>query len=181
MNSGQTALVSIKTFSDQNLSAMKSVVRELKNTSIIKKISSVYKVSRPAESLVALRDIRKEEHLECYAAVAEIESQLAATELLQRLKHIEKLHQKEYLRRSISLNLLLYAEDVVMSPELSLPHPEMHLRPEEIVLATEIAGSLHHPVLKENLARLAQKFAKESWGEFFAQGKSLFESERESI
>lgn len=179
MNTPGVALISVKTFSDQNLSMMRSVVRAIDSTDKITKASSIYRVDRAAESLIALRDIQKDERLECYAIVLRIETALQAKDLLEKLQSIEKVHQKEYLRRSVSINLLMLSDEVVMLPELSVPHPEMHLRPEEIVLATEIAGSVRHPVLNENLAELAQKFSKAAWGEFFAQGQTVLDSTTE--
>lgn len=176
MNQTREVLISVKTFSDQNLTVMKSVVRAISAYVDIVKVSSIYRVDRAAESLVSLRDIRKEEHLECFATVLLINALDEPKKLLERFQDVEKLHQKEYLHRSVSINLLMCDRDVIMLPGLSVPHPEMHLRPEEIVLSTEVAADFLHPVLNENLAELARKYAGAKWGEFFAQGLSLLES-----
>ncbi len=176
MKPANTVLVSIKTFSDQNLSVMRSVLRSTSQFLEIKKVSSIYRVDRPAESLVSLRDIRKEEYLGCYALVFMANATVEPRDLLGELQDVERRHQKEYLHRSVSINLLMYGESVVMLPGLSIPHPEMHLRPEEIVLSTEVAGEFRHPVLNENLAKLAQQYEGVEWGDFFAQGRPLLDS-----
>lgn len=60
--------------------------------------------------------------------------------------------------RVIDLDLLLYGEEVRVTPDLVLPHPEMHLRRFVLEPLAEIARGWRHPVLGmtigEMLARL---------------------------
>jgi 2-amino-4-hydroxy-6-hydroxymethyldihydropteridine diphosphokinase len=67
-------------------------------------------------------------------AVAEVETDLYARALLDRLLDIERLLGRErgagprYGPRTIDLDLLLYGEEVVDEPGLTVPHPHLHER-----------------------------------------------------
>jgi len=155
---------------------MRFALNEIAAKFHIDKVSSVYKVSRKAESLGGLRDIKKEESLDGLSLVVKIAADTSAQSTLNRLSDIERKLQKEVLSKSVSLNLLDYDQQVVMLPTLSLPHPEFHLRPEEVVSAVELWPDYIHPVLNQTLLELSRKFVDQSWGEFFTQGSKLLES-----
>ena len=65
-------------------------------------------------------------------AVALIDTDLEAHVLLATLHAIEHAHGRErpYLNapRTLDLDLLLYGEEVIDTPALSVPHPRMHER-----------------------------------------------------
>ncbi|KAA0890206.1 2-amino-4-hydroxy-6-hydroxymethyldihydropteridine diphosphokinase [Pusillimonas sp. ANT_WB101] len=65
-------------------------------------------------------------------AVAEILTSLDAHELLSVLQHIEHLHgrQRPYRNapRTLDLDLLLYGDQDIDTPDLRVPHPRMHER-----------------------------------------------------
>jgi 2-amino-4-hydroxy-6-hydroxymethyldihydropteridine diphosphokinase len=168
--------ISLKTFSNQGLDPMRRVLKQLQSDFRVEAISSVYEVSRVAESHAGLRDMKKEERLEGLALVFRASTDLSPEMALSALQKAEQENQREVLRRSVSLNLLLFDGLVVMTSRLSLPHPEMHLRPEEIVLINEIQNDIVHPVLGERLSVLAEPFANKTWGNFFAQGSSVVEN-----
>jgi 2-amino-4-hydroxy-6-hydroxymethyldihydropteridine diphosphokinase len=56
--------------------------------------------------------------------------------------------------RVIDLDLLLYSDTVMATPELTLPHPAMHERLFVLEPLAEIAANMHHPVLRKNVAEL---------------------------
>jgi 2-amino-4-hydroxy-6-hydroxymethyldihydropteridine diphosphokinase len=170
-----TILISLKTFSSKGTGSMRKTLSELSEAFNIEKVSSVYKVDRPAESLVGLRDIRKEERLDGYAMVLRANTKLSPKAVLEKLLNIETQLQQEVLKRTVSLNLLIFENEIIMLPGLSVPHPEMHLRPEEIVPAVEVWGEFVHPVLKETLSDLSRRFVTQEWGEFFEQGTPLLD------
>ncbi|MDF2446421.1 MAG: 2-amino-4-hydroxy-6-hydroxymethyldihydropteridine pyrophosphokinae [Moraxellaceae bacterium] len=62
-------------------------------------------------------------------AVARLETVLTPHSLLQALHIIEDRHgrvrQQRWGARTLDLDLLLYGNDVITSPDLTLPHPEM--------------------------------------------------------
>lgn len=70
----------------------------------------------------------------CYLnAVAQLETDLAPRELLDRLLAIEQRHGRQRGvangPRTLDLDLLLYGERVIDEPDLIVPHPRMWERP----------------------------------------------------
>ena len=78
-------------------------------------------------------------------AVAEVATTLAASELLHVLQRIENAHGRVRpvgvvnAPRPLDLDLLLFGKDTVATPELTVPHPRMHLRAFVLVPLLEIA------------------------------------------
>ncbi len=62
-------------------------------------------------------------------AVARLETALGAAELLRELQRIEDAHgRKREVRwgaRTLDLDLLLYGDEIIDTPQLQVPHPEM--------------------------------------------------------
>jgi 2-amino-4-hydroxy-6-hydroxymethyldihydropteridine diphosphokinase len=81
--------------------------------------------------------------------VVEVESQLQPLQLLQRLRSIENVMGSTKLvpkgPRLLDLDILLYGQQTIDTPELQIPHPRMHLRRFVLVPLVEIAPELHHP------------------------------------
>lgn len=169
------ALISLKAFSNKGLHTLREALAQLKRQFTITAISSVYRVHRAAESLAGLRDIKKEETLEGLSCVVKIETHFKAAEVLNLLSRIENDLQKEVLRKTVSLNLMVYENEIAMLPGLALPHPELHLRPEEVIPAVEVWPEYHHPVLKKTLLELSRRFTGAEWGEFFTQSDALLD------
>ena len=95
-------------------------------------------------------------------AVCQVRTSLEPLALLHTLLGIEQEMGRVRLRhwgeRNIDLDLLLY-EDVVMdTPELKLPHPDMQNRDFVLLPLFEIAPELIHPVLRKNIRELKEKF-----------------------
>jgi len=65
-------------------------------------------------------------------AVAELETELPAAELLDRLLDVERglgrVRVDRWGPRVIDLDLLLYGDEQLQSESLSVPHPELHRR-----------------------------------------------------
>ena len=90
--------------------------------------------------------------------VCEVRTSLEPLELLHTLLDIEQEMGRVRLRhwgeRNIDLDLLLY-EDVVMdTPELKLPHPDMQNRDFVLLPLAEIAPELVHPTLQKTISEL---------------------------
>ena len=83
-------------------------------------------------------------------AVAGIDTLLSAGELLQAMRRIEDLQGRErqgeqWGPRILDLDLLLYGNSMIDTPDLMVPHPGMHERDFVIVPLAEIAGNLNIP------------------------------------
>ena len=76
-------------------------------------------------------------------AVAQLETRLPAKELLAELQAIEARHGRErsYANapRTLDLDLLLFGEELVSEPDLTVPHPRMHERAFVLLPLLEIA------------------------------------------
>jgi 2-amino-4-hydroxy-6-hydroxymethyldihydropteridine diphosphokinase len=58
--------------------------------------------------------------------------------------------------RTIDLDILLFGDSVVESPELTIPHPAMHQRRFVLEPLAEIAPEVRHPVFKQSVRELLQ-------------------------
>ena len=87
-----------------------------------------------------------------------VETSLSARGLLTLLQEIETRHgRKRHERwgsRTLDLDLLLYGDAVVNSPELTVPHPRMSFRRFVLEPAVEIAAGVIHPTIGWTLERL---------------------------
>ena len=87
----------------------------------------------------------------------------APLELLQITQQIEKeLGRAEksngvYHDRIIDIDILLYDDEVLQTPELTLPHPLMLERKFVMDPLAEIAPFVVHPVLKERIIDLKER------------------------
>src|SRR5258706_14423720 len=88
----------------------------------------------------------------------EAETELGALELLRALREIEtQMGSKKLITkgpRLIDMDILLYADQVIDTPELQVPHPRMHLRRFVLEPLAEIAPNLQHPVLALNVSEM---------------------------
>jgi 2-amino-4-hydroxy-6-hydroxymethyldihydropteridine diphosphokinase len=88
-------------------------------------------------------------------AVAELETELTARQLLWNLLLIERRLGRTRTRRwgprTIDLDLLLYGPLVIDEPDLQVPHPELTRRSFVLVPLVELDPLLVHPVTGETL------------------------------
>ena len=73
----------------------------------------------------------------------------------------------------VKLTLLALDLETLMVPDLTLPHPSLHIDPLVIRCATEVWGNFEHPILKKSLHELARSLPPITNAEFMLQGKSL--------
>jgi len=94
-------------------------------------------------------------------AVTELQTTLSAEELLDTLKHIEdslgRTRQGKWSPRTIDLDLLLFGDQIIDTPSLTIPHPQMHLRSFVLQPLCELAPDVMHPILKTPVSELANR------------------------
>jgi 2-amino-4-hydroxy-6-hydroxymethyldihydropteridine diphosphokinase len=108
-----------------------------------------------ASSLYDTEPVGEVEQPNFLNAVAQIDTELTARQLLWNLLLIERrlgrVRTKKWGPRTIDLDLLLFGNLVVDEPDLKLPHPELTRRSFVLVPLVELDPLLVHPVTGETL------------------------------
>jgi 2-amino-4-hydroxy-6-hydroxymethyldihydropteridine diphosphokinase len=99
--------------------------------------------------------------------VVEIETEMAADELMRRLLTIERTmgrkrargrkarsRRRSYQQRVIDLDLLFFNKEIINTASLTLPHPRLHERRFVLAPMAELAPALIHPKLNVSIAEL---------------------------
>ena len=92
-------------------------------------------------------------------AVCEARTALAPRALLDRVKRLEsalgRVATRRWGPRVIDIDILLYNQLELHSPELVIPHLYLHQRAFVLLPLRELAPALRHPVLGSTVAELA--------------------------
>ena len=98
-------------------------------------------------------------------AAAEVETVLSPAEVLHLTQYIErelgrtkKSSGGVYSDRLIDIDILLYDQLIIHTPELTLPHPLMTKRDFVMMPLIEIAGEVVHPVFQQPLKDLTSHY-----------------------
>ena len=130
---------------DNNL---KVAIEEIKDFSEVINISSYYKT--PPYGYLDQDDFLN--------MAMEITTELTPLELIFRIHEIEhKMGRVRKIKngpRIIDIDILLFNDEVINQTNLKIPHPEMHKRNFVLKPLDEIAPSILHPILKENINTL---------------------------
>ncbi len=138
---------------DDRLSFIRNALRLLSQVDgiIVKEISSLYETD----------PVGYEEQEKFLNGVVAVETHLSPHTLLKTLKDIEtnvgRQHRARWRPREIDMDVLIYGEMCLHTPELIIPHPEMHNRRFVLVPLVEIAPDLVHPVLNETIQFLLNR------------------------
>ena len=93
--------------------------------------------------------------------VVKIETTLDPHKLLASLQQIEdalgRTRPKRYAARTIDLDILMYDNLVIDTDDLTIPHPQMHLRDFVMYGMMDIAPGVTHPLIGERMLELWQR------------------------
>lgn len=87
-----------------------------------------------------------------------LETKSSPEELMQTILNIEKemgrVRDQKWDPRIIDIDMVLFADLVIQTPHLTVPHPEMHRRNFVLVPLLDIAADWIHPILRESMEDL---------------------------
>ena len=93
-----------------------------------------------------------------YNQAIQLMTPMAPEDLLEQLLAIElemgRVRSQKYGPRTIDLDILMIDDKVLDTPNLTIPHPQLQHRRFALLPLTEIAPSLHHPVLDKTVSEL---------------------------
>jgi 2-amino-4-hydroxy-6-hydroxymethyldihydropteridine diphosphokinase len=136
---------------------LRAAIEELPHAGVaVTKVSSFYE-TEPV-------DLREQPwFLNC---VVEAETHFEAIMLLRVLRGIEtKMGSKKLMPkgpRLMDMDILLYDDETIDTPELQVPHPRMLLRRFVLVPLAEIAPELRHPAWTKTVVELAASTSDQS-------------------
>ncbi|MBI4726774.1 2-amino-4-hydroxy-6-hydroxymethyldihydropteridine diphosphokinase [candidate division TA06 bacterium] len=97
-------------------------------------------------------------------AAVEIETALEPTTLLKSLQRIEhhlgRVRQAKWEPRVIDLDILYFGNQVIDTPELKVPHPELSLRRFALVPLCDLIPEFEDPTSRQKVKVLLQKISR---------------------
>ena len=94
-------------------------------------------------------------------------------QVVEELEVIEKTYQETLqMLEPLCCFLLVFEQEVSLSPLLTLPHPALAAHPSWLYCAWEVWRSYEHPVLNQSLERIVAS-SNLTNVQFYSQGKSI--------
>lgn len=145
----QTAYFSLGSNVGDRAKNLRDAIAALGNAGVsIARVSSVYE-TEPVDYL------DQPWFLNC---AVEAKTELAALDLLHAVRGIEaQMGSKKLIAkgpRLIDIDILLYGNEIIDTPELQVPHPRLHLRRFVLEPLAQIAPNAQHPVSRLSIADL---------------------------
>ena len=130
---------------------LRAAIERLRGVGRVVSISSLYE-TQPVE----VTD--QPWFLNCAVA---LETNRSAQQVLEAILAIEREMGRERTRkkgpRKIDIDILLFADRILDSPQLTIPHPAMHRRRFVLESLAEIAPDARHPLLKKSVRELLEE------------------------
>lgn len=99
----------------------------------------------------------------CFDTLLSPEEVLAVTQQIEKsLGRKEKSRQGQYADRCIDIDILLYDDKVMQTPDMILPHPHMAERMFVLEPLAEIMPHMLHPQLRKTILQLKEELAERS-------------------
>ena len=125
----------------------------LKNTKGIKIIKT--------SSIIETEPYGKTDQPNFLNCVIEINTEINPEHLLEICNKIEnelgRIRKEKWGPRTIDLDILFIDDFVIRTPDLVVPHPEVHLRNFVLTSLMEIAPDFIHPVFNKTIKEIYQK------------------------
>lgn len=116
-------------------------IRELAAADTLEAVSSLY-LTEP---------VGRQDQPPFLNLVCRISTPLRPSELLARIRSVEeglgRVRRRRNDPRTIDIDILSFADEVLDTADLTIPHPRMHLRAFVLVPLGQIAPDWKHPVL----------------------------------
>lgn len=99
----------------------------------------------------------------CFDTLLSPEEVLAVTQQIEKsLGRKEKSRQGQYADRCIDIDILLYDDKVMQTPDMILPHPHMAERMFVLEPLAEIMPHMLHPQLRKTILQLKEELVERS-------------------
>ena len=99
-------------------------------------------------------------------AAAQLKTDLSAKDLLNALLEVERalgrVRRERHGSRTIDLDLLLYENEVLQEPGLTVPHPAMHEREFVLKPLADIAPRVIHPLMDASVQDLLESLERKT-------------------
>jgi 2-amino-4-hydroxy-6-hydroxymethyldihydropteridine diphosphokinase len=129
----------------------------------LQKLGEVTSVSASYETEPVEVEREQPWYLNCAVA---IETELPSPQFLTEMLGIEKSMGRNRAEprgpRTIDIDIVFFGDDVLDTPELTVPHPAMQQRRFVLEPLAEIAPDMVHPVLKQKVRQLLRSLPENS-------------------